>query len=74
MFWVASQKQHPLWAIVPDRPGDWKDTMRKWKVYAPEVLVDGIPLAVAVQDGALVHDVHSLYPQPDIICVGGSTE
>lgn len=74
LFWAASHPQRPLWAIVPDRPGNWTETMKKWEIYAQEIFAEGIPLAVAVQDGATVNDVRNLYPQPELIAVGGSTE
>ena len=74
LFWTTAQSQRPLWAIVPDRPGDWLETERKWETYAHEVIATGIPLAVAVQNGATVAAVRALSPQPDVIAVGGDTE
>ncbi len=67
-------RQAPLWGIVPDRPGSWAHTVRKWGIYAPEVIACGIPPALAVQDGATVAKVKRLTPKPEIICVGGTTE
>lgn len=74
LFWVGCQAQKPSWAIVPDRPGDWEATMKKWVPYSRFVEIAGIDLAVAVQDGATSESVKSLDPQPHVICVGGSTE
>lgn len=74
LFWAGAQNQKPLWAIVPDRPGNWQETLRKWKIYAPELVANAIPVAVAVQDGATVGDVRALSPSPDVVAVGGSTE
>ncbi len=71
MFWGQSAAQPPLWAIVPDRPGDWNATVAKWSEYAAET---PFPLAVAVQDGATVDAVRSLFPAPYVIAVGGSTD
>jgi hypothetical protein len=66
--------QQPLWAIVPDVPGNGKATMEWWKTYSPEVIKAGIPTAIAVQDGMKPDDIKSLDPLPEVICVGGSTE
>jgi hypothetical protein len=72
--WTKYKQQKPLWAIVPDRPGDWEETCRKWSEYAGIVVQSGIPLAVAVQDGATPESVRQLTPAPNVIAVGGSTE
>lgn len=48
--------QRPLWAIVPDRPGHWEETRRKWSEYAGIVASCGFPLAAAVQNGATPSD------------------
>lgn len=74
IFWAQAAPQRPLWAIVPDRPGSWEETREKWFIYSQEIRGAGIPLAVAVQDGATVESVRDLFPVPDVICVGGSTE
>lgn len=74
LFWTQTNKQKPLWAIVPDRPGDWTETCRKWSQYAGIVAANEIPLAVAVQDGATAESVRELDPKPAVIAVGGSTE
>ncbi len=74
LFWAQVNKQKAMWAIVPDRPGDWEETRRKWSQYAGIVVESGIPLAVAVQDGATAESVRSLWPPPVVIAVGGSTE
>lgn len=74
LFWSGCQTQKPRWAIVPDRPGNWEITVEKWGIYACELVEAGIPLAVAVQDGATIESVKALYPQPEVICVGGSTD
>lgn len=73
LFWAQSSEQKPLWAIVPDRPGDWDETRRKWDLYARELLEIPIAIGVAVQDGASVASVLELDPQPNLVCVGGST-
>lgn len=71
MFWGQAANQKPLWAITPDRPGNWDETMEKWYTYANQ---NPFTLAVAVQDGATPDAVRSLKPSPQVICVGGSTE
>lgn len=73
LFWASCNNQKPLWAIVPDRPGDWEATVKKWIPYSRFLVIAQIPLAVAVQDGATVEEVKKLKPEPDVICVGGST-
>lgn len=70
--WAHTNAQRPLWAIVPDTPGNGPDTLRKWNQYVHELR--GIPPALAVQDGMTPKDVLSLYPAPEVIAVGGSTE
>lgn len=74
LFWANANHQKPLWAIVPDRPGDWDATVDKWGRYTDAVSFGSIPLAIAVQDGATVNAVANLKPTPQVICVGGSTE
>ena len=74
LFWVSCQKQKPLWAIVPDRPGSDTLTFEKWNKFAAELQSTGIPLALAVQDGMSVHSVQQLSPQPAVIAIGGTDE
>lgn len=74
LFWAQSNRQKAMWGIVPDRPGDWKETCSRWSKYAGFVVDSGIPLAVAVQDGATIESVMSLLPTPAVIAVGGSTD
>jgi len=74
LFWSQTNKQKPRWAIVPDVPGNAEATIEKWPRYANDVQENLIPLAIAVQDGMTPADVKALKPQPEIICVGGSTE
>jgi hypothetical protein len=72
LFWCSAAPLKPRWAIVPDRPGDWPATLEKWHRYRREVEDAGIPLAIAVQDGAFPDEVRQL--KPDVVCVGGTTE
>lgn len=84
LFWASVAGHHDgasgfklqpaLWAIVPDRPGDWLETVIRYARYAPIVVASGIPLAVAVQDGATPESVRRLLPAPAVICVGGTTD
>lgn len=74
LFWCQAAPIKPRWGIVPDRPGSWSMTLEKWRLYATEMAATGIPLAVAVQDGAIPSDVFKLNPVPAVIAVGGSTE
>ena len=74
LFWAQAAAIKPLWAIVPDVPGNAKETILRWSKYAGEIKASGIPLAVAVQDGMTVSDIEFLNPRYDVICVGGTTE
>lgn len=74
LAWSVSNTLKPIWAIVPDRPGDSQKTLAKWEQYQREVADAGIPQALAVQDGMTTEDVKSLKRRPDIIAIGGSTE
>lgn len=74
LFWAQCAPMKPLWAIVPDVPGNAAATFERWQRFAPEVKALDIPLALAVQDGMEVGDVAALDPAPEVICVGGSTE
>lgn len=47
-------KQYPercLFATVPDTVGDAEDTQRKWRAFAPQMRLLGLPLAYVAQDG-----------------------
>lgn len=70
LAWAGTHTQAPLWAVVPDVPGNWTRTLERWERYRPEL--GGIPAAIAVQDGATPEQVREL--APDVVCVGGSTE
>lgn len=74
LVWASLNEAPPLWAIVPDVPGNGAATLDRWKTFAPIVLSFGFPLAIAVQDGIHPLHVERLSPAPDVICVGGSTE
>lgn len=74
LLWAQAAPIKPRWAIVPDVPGNAAATIERWAKYAPEVVASGIPLAVAVQDGMTCECVWELDPQPEIVCVGGTTE
>lgn len=74
LFWASTMKQRPIWAIVPDRPGDWEETCRRWSKYAGIVTQSGFPLAVAVQNGATPESVRQLDPAPAVIAIGGSKD
>ena len=74
LMWAQVAPTKPMWAIVPDIPGNSKLTLLRWKYYAGEVKDAGIPLAIAVQDGMTVDQVRRLQPVPKVICVGGTTE
>jgi len=74
LFWAQSSPLPPLWAIVPDAPGNGPATLARWKKYAPLVQAASFPLAIAVQDGMNNFDVEELDPAPDVVCVGGTTE
>lgn len=72
MVWTQVAAIRPMWAVVPDVPGNAERTLQRWAVYAPQVT--HCPRALAVQDGMTVDDVRALANQPDVIAVGGSTD
>lgn len=74
LFWAQAVAIRPLWAIVPDVPGNSRETLERWSKYVSFVVAAGIAPAVAVQDGMTPADVHRLVPKPAVICVGGSTK
>ena len=74
LIWAQFQDCKARWAIVPDVIGDGQATIQQWSKYAPTVQAANIPLSVAVQDGMTRDDVRSLFPRPDVIAVGGTTE
>lgn len=74
LVWSQCAPIKPIWAIVPDVPGNASETIARWASFAPIVRAAGIPLAVAVQDGMTTADVRSLDPLPDVVAVGGSTK
>ena len=74
LIWCQCAPIKPRWAIVPDVPGNSEETLKRWPIYAKEVVAAQIPLAIAVQDGMTPEIVRSLTPLPEVICVGGTTE
>lgn len=72
--WGFANEQPPLWALVPDIPGNAEGTIERWSRYAPIAASYGFPLAVAVQDGMTPSDIRKLQPAPTVVFVGGSTE
>jgi hypothetical protein len=69
IVWAQCQQQKPLWAIVPDWIGCAERTIERWHRFAPEV---PFAKALAVQNGMTPESIKGL--NPDIICVGGTTE
>ena len=69
LFWAQSKNQKPLWAIVPDVPGNAEATFERWDKFKNEVPFNK---AIAVQDGMTVEQVRVV--NPDVVCVGGSTD
>lgn len=74
LLWCQCVRQKPLWAIVPDVPGNAGATIEKWGAYCGFVEQSGIPLAVAVQNGMNPDTVRALRPLPAVIAVGGTTD
>jgi hypothetical protein len=60
----------PLWAAVPDKVGDPKETSRLWNMHYMTVHSFGMPCAFVVQDGHLAVDVPGVAA---VVFVGGST-
>ena len=71
IFWADSQHQKPIWAIVPDVPGNREQTLERWYEYQHMVR---FKKAIAVQDGMTPEDVLALDPVPEVIAIGGTTE
>jgi hypothetical protein len=69
LFWAQSKNQKPLWAIVPDVPGNAAATFERWHRFKDEVPFNK---AIAVQDGMTVEQVKVI--NPDVVCIGGSTD
>lgn len=72
IVWAQVVPMKPLWAIVPDVPGNAERTLERWWEFAPALTT--VPRALAVQDGMTPADVLALDVQPDVIAVGGSTD
>lgn len=60
--WAQIAPIKPLWAIVPDVPGEAARTFERWAQYAPGIR--DVPLALAVQDGMTTEQVQALHPPP----------
>ena len=65
----------PLWIVVPDVVGNREQTLDNWCFWESLLRKYGVPLAIAVQDGMTVNDIHNLntFRDTDFIFVGGST-
>ena len=74
VYRAATASQRPLWAIVPDTPGNAVETIEKYKAYVQQVIDAEIPPALAVQDGMTPDMVKSLYPSPVVIAIGGTDQ
>lgn len=72
IVWSQCVALKPLWAIVPDVPGNSERTLERWHQYANGLT--HCPRALAVQDGMTVADVQALKVKPDVIAVGGTDE
>jgi hypothetical protein len=72
IVWAQAANQKPMWAVVPDVPGDAERTIERWLKFAPSM---PFPRALAVQDGMAPADVKSMGgPFPDVIAVGGTDD
>ncbi len=70
--WAAAAKIPPQWMLVRDKVADREETLRLWKLWAPEMFNMGFRhLAFAVQNGMRKSDVP---PSASVVFVGGSTE
>ncbi len=70
LVWVGEQDRKPEFVVVPDVPGDGRETKRQFELWLPHMEKTGFKLAIAVQDGMSPDDV------PDgVVCfLGGTTE
>lgn len=60
----------PLWVVVPDSPGNARETRRLFRKWAPKLEPTGTRLALAVQDGMTPKDV----PDGVVAFIGGTTD
>lgn len=65
-----------LWATVPDRVADARETARMFEVHAPALERRGIPVALVAQDGLEELDgwLERTWHRLDALFIGGSTE
>lgn len=71
---VEEEGATPLFCVVPDIPGHWKQTLERWHQYAGEVTDRGLPTALALQDGSQADDWKVAFSlSPDYFFVGGTT-
>ena len=68
---VRLHRMDPIWVLVPDVVADKDRTIKRWYKYAPVAKRYGWPLAFALQDGMMPHDVPT---EAEVVFVGGSTK
>lgn len=72
LVWASVVPIKPMWAVIPDVPGNADATVDMYRKHSP--LVSGTPRALAVQNGMTPDFVKTMSPVPDVICVGGSDD
>lgn len=68
---IGTQKNKPLFCLLPDVVADWPRTVEMAWRYVGEVRDRGLPVAIALQDGCSLEAASFL--SPDWFFVGGST-
>lgn len=70
--WLNRQERTMRFAVCPDVVSDWDRTRYLFDEWQPKMKVEGFPVALCAQDGAVESDI----PWSDIDClfIGGSTE
>lgn len=64
-------RRPPEWILCPDVVGDWRNTREEWDEREGFMRSLGVPVALAVQDGATVREASVMCPH--VVFVGGST-
>jgi hypothetical protein len=69
---VMKEETRPMFVLLPDVVGDWRQTMIRVEKYICELAALRLPYAIALQNGCRFADV--LPFKPDFVFVGGTTE
>ena len=62
-----------VFAVVPDKVGDWRGTQERWEQYSDRVREYGMPIAYVAQDGIESNLKEIPWDDFDVLFIGGST-